>query len=203
MNGLFLISALATPANLERVQAEVMPRISRFLRVGYDASRIGEERNLPVQYRRESGEALTSQLFTFHGLHRLSSLSKLKRFTMKLEEESKNDGLRGFNLNPGFLDSHFLLMASHKDAPRRAELAQSLWIEPQLRWSRGELQAFPWTFEEFEARERRAYIEDAYFREVGITTAKDQMGITSGCCPTGYPSRVESARVGWDVVGES
>ena len=177
MNGIFLISALATRAHLDDVHSVVIHRIAHHLGVPAKKSTIGDELSLPFEYRKESGQDLTSQVFVFGGLHSLQELSSLKQLTMKLESDYSVRGKRIFNINPGFLDRQFLLMASHKDATHRSQLCGRFWVEPQLRWSSDRLVPYPWTFEEFEPEERRQFIAFSFFEHTRIGYPPDRKSL--------------------------
>ncbi len=119
-------------------------------------------------YAREMGPALVKQFFSFRGLRSPLELAAIKRRTAACERRHRAPGGgRLVNLDPGYWMDAKLVLASTKNYSHRIPLGRRVFGELTLRYHRGKLQPFDWTYPdyrtplalEFFERVRRAYLE--------------------------------------------
>lgn len=85
----------------------------------------------PEPYERESGPNLQTKLIVFSGIRPRSEIVRLKHECERIERETAVEGKRRFNLNPGFVDSGGMYLASHKPSPLRVSYGD-VWLEKQM-----------------------------------------------------------------------
>lgn len=108
-------------------------------------------------YEREMGFDLKRKFYSFEKLIRPEELAQIKIFTNGLEREFLNEsGGRGVNLDPGYLASGKLVLASTKDYQHRIYLGHGIYGEVTLRFRRGSLCPWEWTYPDYRSTQ---YIE--------------------------------------------
>ncbi len=112
------------------------------------------------------GEAIRI-IYSFEKLVDPSRQAEIKTFTNRLEAELSENGKRQVNLDPGFLSHGRLMLATTKKTGFRIPLADGIYTELTLFYSRGGWQKFPWTYrdyqservQEFLTKVRKRYLE--------------------------------------------
>jgi len=121
-------------------------------------------------YQPEMGTGLRRGFVSFRDLIRPEALPSIKLRTNALEENLRNDFAgprRIVNLDPGYLTSAALIMATAKDFSHRVPLADGIYAHLELLFGKSGARRFPWTYPDFRAEDhipffmgaRRSYLE--------------------------------------------
>lgn len=100
-------------------------------------------------YNAELGTPITRRLLAFDTLRPLDELADIKLFTNALEDRAASNGKRLFNLDPGFLTTERLVLATGKNFSHRIYLTDGIWADLTLIWQKGGWVEFPWTFPDY------------------------------------------------------
>ncbi len=101
-------------------------------------------------YTREMGKDLERKFIFFERLIKPGEISGVKLGTIELERQYRNDkGGRRINLDPGYLDSARIVLASSKDFSHRIYLDKGIYAEVTLIHSGGDYRSLPYTFPDF------------------------------------------------------
>lgn len=104
-------------------------------------------------YAAEMGEGLWRWFVAFAGRGAPGDLPEVKREALALEVElARREGdriRRRVNLDPGYITTGKLVLASTKNAGHRLYLGQGILGEVTCTFSRNGLIPFPWTFPDF------------------------------------------------------
>ena len=96
-------------------------------------------------YRDEFGSGLKRIFISFRKLIRPQQISGIKILTNKIEEESSCANKRLINIDPGYLDSAKLVLASTKDYVHRIYLGKGIYAEVTLFYQDKSFRAWQWT----------------------------------------------------------
>lgn len=118
-------------------------------------------------YSRELGENLLRKFLGFEGLIDPERLAEIKLFTNQLEARFSEGGARRINLDPGYLDSAKLVLATTKDRDHRIYIGQGIFAEVTLHFQRGSFRAWEWTYSDYATPEYVAIFNQirALYRE--------------------------------------
>ena len=116
-------------------------------------------------YHAEMGPDLRRQFISFQDLGMPDRLVELKRLANDLETRIGRDclasaGQRPVNLDPGYLTSAKLVLASMKDHAHRIYLGQGVHAEVTLTFEHNAWKALPWTYPDYGSPEYHAYFAD-------------------------------------------
>ncbi|NLF30385.1 MAG: DUF4416 family protein [Planctomycetes bacterium] len=103
-------------------------------------------------YRREMGEGLLRQFLAFERLIAPDDLAAIKLATNAMEADLASrfaDVARPVNLDPGYVTTAKLVLASAKDFSHRIYLSHGIYAEMTLRVVRGRWESAPWTFPDY------------------------------------------------------
>lgn len=112
-------------------------------------------------YCPEMGENLLRKFIAFRTLIDPIRLAEVKLFTNSLEGEVKEEGKRKINLDPGYLDSAKLVLATTKNRDHRIYIGQGIFAEVTLHFRGKSFRAWEWTYPDYATPE---YI--AIFNEI-------------------------------------
>lgn len=103
-------------------------------------------------YFKEMGENLQKIFYSIKQLDNPSKLAKFKEKTIELEnafftEEDK----RLANLDPGYLDTIKIVLASTKHGGHKIALTDKIYADMVLDYFQGTYRAFDWTFPDFKS----------------------------------------------------
>lgn len=73
------------------------------------------------------------------------------------------------NIDPGYVTKAKLVLATTKDYAHRIYLAQGIYAEVTLSYSRGEFQPLPWTYPDYQTKAYRDFfrrVRDVYREQV-------------------------------------
>jgi hypothetical protein len=126
-------------------------------------------------YQEEMGAVIFRRFISFRNLVQPESLADIKILTNKIEEDyidasppgdsamivkPQNCGGRKVNLDPGLLSLSRFILASTKDNSHRIPLAQGIYAELTLRFSKKDFQVLPWTYPDYATREYRDILKE-------------------------------------------
>ncbi len=107
-------------------------------------------------YDKEFGKCLKRKFISFKRLIPAEKLSSIKLFTNSLEKKLSVKGLRGINIDPGYLDMAKLVLASTKDFRHRIYIGRGMFAEITLYFQGKSFRSWEWTYPDYRTPE---YIE--------------------------------------------
>jgi len=112
-------------------------------------------------YQATMGEGLKKQFFAFENLVAPNTIVEAKRQTNLLEQtyQQKNQfpEPRPLNLDPGYISEAKLVLATTKDRDHRIYLDRGIFAEVTLHFHRGQWQARPWTYPDYQREDFKAF----------------------------------------------
>jgi len=122
-------------------------------------------------YSEEMGTGLKRQFVFFQKLIEPESIAEIKLKTIELEKKYLNKkGGRRINLDPGYLDTAKVVLASTKDYSHRIYLGSGIYGEVTLTYSGSTYQILPYTYPDFRTPEYHDVFKKArrlYRKETG------------------------------------
>ncbi len=122
-------------------------------------------------YAEEMGREISRKFVIFKGLYPPDYLPELKIKTNEIEGQFA--GIDGFrrpvNLDPGYLESSKLILASTKNFFHRIYIGKGIFAEVTMHWRGKEWNFFEWTYPDYRSREYRNFFSMArkrYIREI-------------------------------------
>lgn len=112
-------------------------------------------------YSKELGENLLRKFLGFERLIAPEKLAETKLFANQLEGKLSERGARRINLDPGYLDSTKLVLATTKNRDHRIYIGQGIFAEVTLHFRGKSFRAWEWTYPDYTTPE---YI--AIFNEI-------------------------------------
>ena len=100
-------------------------------------------------YEAELGSPLERSVVSFERLVPPDALPGAKHTTNRVERAFSVASRRRVNLDPGYLDTQRIVLASCKAARHKIYLADGIWADPIACYERGEFVAWPWSFRDF------------------------------------------------------
>jgi len=100
-------------------------------------------------YEREIGPHLKRQFVAFDTPIRPDALRESKIMSNELEARLSVGGRRRANVDPGYLDSSKLVVASTKDATYRVYLGEGIYAQPMLWYEKGSYHPWPWAYPDY------------------------------------------------------
>lgn len=100
-------------------------------------------------YENEMGSSLKKILLSFNHFIKADNLWLAKRTTLDVEFIHTREGKRRVNLDPGYLESSKLVLASTKNFSHRIYLGEGIYGEVTLLFAEGSFQKLPWTYPDY------------------------------------------------------
>ncbi len=101
-------------------------------------------------YRDEMGENLRRRFLSFERLIDPADIAGIKIHANSIEDEfASGPGNRRVNIDPGYIESSKIVLASTKNFSHRIYLQKGIWAEVTLQYVRGGFRALPWTFPDY------------------------------------------------------
>jgi hypothetical protein len=98
-------------------------------------------------YAKEMGQALKRQFISFAKLIDPASIAKIKLKTNKIESRFfTHQNKRTVNIDPGYLSTSKLVMATTKDHQHRIYLEKGIFAEVTLRYRDKSFRSWEWTY---------------------------------------------------------
>ncbi len=104
-------------------------------------------------YKNEFGDGLKRRFVSFKRLILPEKLPKIKLITNSIERKLSKAGKRCVNIDPGYLDSAKLVLATTKDFVHRLYLAGGIYAEVTLFYKDKTFNSWPWTYPDYRSPE--------------------------------------------------
>ena len=114
-------------------------------------------------YEKQMGKSLKREFLSFERLISSESLSQIKLHTNQLEEEIRvalKAGKRVVNLDPGYLTSSALIMATTKNFAHRIPLQKGIYAHLELLFTRKEARPLDWTYPDYKKEGYQKFFMD-------------------------------------------
>ncbi len=129
-------------------------------------------------YDREMGSPLYKMYLAFETLQNPALLPQVKHFTNHIEQDSAINGNRTVNIDPGYIETPKLILASTKNYSHRIYLSDGIYGDVQLFWQNGRFNANPWTYPDYKEDRVRLFFEMVrknYFRTIRDQTSGNKL----------------------------
>ncbi|MGD2294925.1 MAG: DUF4416 family protein [Candidatus Aminicenantes bacterium] len=107
-------------------------------------------------YEKEMGKGLRRKFLSFKNLIAPERLSEIKVRTNRMEQEMREAfraAQRIVNLDPGFLTSSALFMATAKDFAHRVPLQHGIYAHLELLFGKKDVRSLDWTYPDYTTEE--------------------------------------------------
>jgi hypothetical protein len=100
-------------------------------------------------YDKELGTPVFRRFIFFNSLFDASTLPDIKLETNSLEDEFSNNGKRRINIDPGYITSSKVVLASAKDYSHRLYLGKGIYGEVALYFQGNRFNPMPYTYQDY------------------------------------------------------
>lgn len=100
-------------------------------------------------YDEEIGTEIWRQFISFAALIDPGAIAAIKSETNTLEDTWRKDGKRKLNIDPGYVGTTKMVLATTKDAAHRIYLGDGIHAEPTLRYESGAFLPYPHTYPDY------------------------------------------------------
>jgi hypothetical protein len=104
-------------------------------------------------YEKELGADLKRRFISFKKLAPAHTLAKIKSETNRLEEKLSHRQTRSINIDPGYLNTAKLVLATTKDYAHRIYLNKGIYAEVTLTYRHGSFIPWEWTYPDYRTEE--------------------------------------------------
>ncbi len=111
-------------------------------------------REFSPYYDEELGGEGMRRIYSFKNTVDPEYQAEIKEFTNEIE----NSFQRRINLDPGFISTGRLLLATTKEIGFRIALKRGIYTELTLYWARGKWQKLPWTYRDYQSEKVQSFI---------------------------------------------
>lgn len=111
-------------------------------------------------YEKQMGKNLKRKFLSFEKLIEPEKLSAIKLETNRLEEEIREElqaSNRIVNLDPGYMTSSALIMATAKDFSHRVPLQNGIYAHLEFLFGKDEVRMLDWTYPDFKSEDYQKY----------------------------------------------
>ncbi len=112
---------------------------------------------LSTYYREEMGNALWRQFLSFERLIAPGKLAGVKQITNEMENAWRTQTGRRVNIDPGYIATSKLVLATTKDAAHRVYLSGGIYAEATLYFSNGTFRPYPHSYRDYAAADAIAF----------------------------------------------
>ena len=109
-------------------------------------------------YDGEMGGRVFRRLLSFAACRDPQDLAAIKTLTNSIEQAGADAGNRHVNLDPGFVSTGRLSLATTKNAGHRIPLSDGIYAELTLFYARHAWNPFPWTYMDFKLPQVHAFL---------------------------------------------
>lgn len=106
----------------------------------------------PDKLKEEMGLPLFRTFVSFAKLADPGEISLIKMGCIGLEERLRHQGKRRINIDPGYLDSHKVLLSTTHGGPAKIYHSTGIYLDMLLLFPKGKCQALPWSLPDFKAQ---------------------------------------------------
>ena len=130
------------------------------------------EFNFTDYYEKEMGKNLKRKFISFDNLYSPEKLSEIKIHTNKLEKQIKeefNSNSRVVNIDPGYLTTAALIMATAKNFSHRIPLRNGIYAHLELLFGRKKVNTLSWTYPDYRNDEYQKFffeVRKIYLRQL-------------------------------------
>ena len=100
-------------------------------------------------YAREMGRKLKRRMITFQRLIQPDTLSMVKGETNRIEQTYADRGKRKVNIDPGYVSTHHLILATTKPYTHRPYLRDGIYADLTLIYQKGGFRTLEWTYPDY------------------------------------------------------
>jgi len=125
--------------------------------------------DVSAYYQAEMGGSIRRQFLSFERLIEPDSLVSVKRTANDLEGRWRTASGRQVNIDPGYIATTKLVLASTKDAAHRVYLARGIYAEVTLLFENGAFRAHDHTYPDYAAADAAAFfngVRQTYLRQL-------------------------------------
>jgi hypothetical protein len=116
------------------------------------------------------GKGLQKIFLGFKKLIKREKLPEIKLYTNDLEDRYSCQSNRQVNLDPGYLTSGQVILATTKDYQHRIYLGKGIFGEVTLRFKNGSFQPWDWTYPDYRQESYTNFFNE--LRKIYLTTLK-------------------------------
>ncbi|MFQ5862036.1 MAG: DUF4416 family protein [Candidatus Brocadiales bacterium] len=112
--------------------------------------------NFTDYYKKEMGESIGRKFVSFKKLIEPDGIAPIKVFTNRMEESFSamhSPVSRPINLDPSYIASSKLVLATTKDYAHRILLREGIYAEVTLRYVGDRFEPLPWTYPDYKTKE--------------------------------------------------
>lgn len=143
----------------ENVYREAIAELVReFGAIDDESERFSFSREFSDYYDEELGGEGMRVILSFEQVVDPTRQAEIKTFTNSLEAKYSADSRRQINLDPGFINTGRLMLATTKPSGFRIPLSDGIYTELTLYYSRGEWQKFPWTYRDYQSEKVQKFL---------------------------------------------
>ena len=103
-------------------------------------------------YEKEMGTELLRRFYSFQNLIMPDEIADIKIRTNELENKYRNAKGRQINLDPGYLDTYKVVLASTKFGGQKIYIGKGIYADMTLVMYKGQWESFAWGFPDFKSR---------------------------------------------------
>ena len=115
--------------------------------------------NCTRYYESEMGSPLHRRVYSFASLIQQQDLVSIKIATHQIELAYSHDGQRRVNIDPGYMLSERLVLASGKNFSHRMYIGDGVYADLTLIFQKGRFQRLPWTYPDYVASNMLNFLE--------------------------------------------
>lgn len=112
---------------------------------------------ISTYYRDEMGQTILRQFLSFERLIAPGKLAGVKQITNEMENTWRTATGRRVNIDPGYIATSKLVLATTKDAAHRVYLSGGIYAEATLHFSNGTFQPYPHSYRDYAAADAIAF----------------------------------------------
>jgi hypothetical protein len=111
-------------------------------------------------YLIETGKDLKKKILVFEDLIDREDLPQIKLFTNHLEEDFMDGDKRKINIDPGYMTSHNVVLASAKELPHRSLMKDGIFADVVLVYKHGSFVDNEHTFPDYKSDKVKAFLKN-------------------------------------------
>ena len=144
---LFVVTLHRDPAILDSVTSEL---IKSFGPIDWQSEDFPFD--VTDYYEKEMGLELLRRFLSFQDLIMPDEIAEIKIRTNELENKYRNENRRQINLDPGYLDTYKVVLASTKFGGQKIYIGKGIFADMTLVMYKGQWEGFAWGFPDFKSR---------------------------------------------------
>lgn len=144
---LFVVTLHRDPAILESVTSEL---IELFGPIDWQSEDFPFD--VTDYYEKEMGSGLLRRFLSFQNLILPDGIADIKIRTNELENKYRKESKRQINLDPGYLDTYKVVLASTKFGGQKILIGKGIYADMTLVMYKGQWEGFAWGFPDFKSR---------------------------------------------------